>query len=82
MIILQIYVFGVVFLEAKGDAPVAGDPHTPLPLPVTSEGVKPVSGNIGFFNRLGGVQDRENFADTPAHIGADAAFVTVLVELF
>ena len=80
MVVDQVDIVYLAFVEAEDDPPVAGNRNTPERLQITLQRMKPVSGQVEVRWSAGVVEVRESNRETVGLIGADPATVISLVQ--
>ena len=71
MVIDQINIVGIAFLESEDDAPVRPYGHAPKALEITFQGVEMKTGQVHVLRLSGKVQDGQDILDLLEMIGAD-----------
>ena len=72
VVIDQINIVDIAFLESEDDAPVCPHGHTPKALEITFQGMEMKTGQVHVFRLCGKVQDGQDILDFLEVIGADA----------
>jgi len=80
VVVDQVDIVYIAFVEAEDDPPVAGNRNAPEWLQITLQGMKPVSGQVEVRWSTGVVEVRESNRETVGLIGADSATVISLVQ--
>jgi hypothetical protein len=75
MIIKEIDIKSVAFLEAKNDLPIAADSGAPEAFQVAAEAVKTVSWDVHVLDRAGGIQTGEHKHNLVDKIGPQLASI-------
>ena len=79
MVVDQVDIVDIAFVEAEDDAPVAGNRNAPEQLQIRLQGMKPVSGQVKVRWSAGVVEVCEGNRETFGLIGAHSAAVISLV---
>ena len=69
MVIDQINIVSIAFMESEDDAPVRSDGYAPKALKITFQGVEMKTGQVHVFRLSGKVQDGQNILDLLEVIG-------------
>ena len=80
MIVDQVDVVSVAFLESEDDALVRPDCHAPKALEIAFQGAEPETGQVHVFRLAGAAQNCQNVFYFLEVIGADAFGFPVLEE--
>jgi len=80
VVVDQVDIVDIAFVEAEDDPPVAGNRNAPEWLQIALQGMKPVSGQVEVRWPTGVVEVRESNRETVGLIGADSATVSSLVQ--